>query len=149
MPFPHNFLLFLVSSDYLFNKKEALLELLFMLPVSTSLEAYALRLVVTLYIYSHVHPLHSLFLPVKQVKETDEQIKALKEDSDKLKEEIRAYFGDAEKLTYFGDTVATYKNSVRRTFDKTMLFVAHPELIDEQEKFTKESETRTLLIKLK
>ena len=38
---------------------------------------------------------------------TDEQIKELKEDSDKLKEEIRAYFGDAEKLTYFGDTVAT------------------------------------------
>ena len=31
---------------------------------------------------------------IKQVKETDEQIKALKEDSDKLKEEIRAYFGD-------------------------------------------------------
>ena len=86
---------------------------------------------------------------IKQVKETDEQIKALKEDSDKLKEEIRAYFGDAEKLTYFGDTVATYKNSVRKTFDKTMLFVAHPELIEEQEKFTKESETRTLLIKLK
>ena len=52
-------------------------------------------------------------------------------------------------MTYFGDTVATYKNSVRKTFDKTMLFVAHPELIEEQEKFTKESETRTLLIKLK
>ena len=48
---------------------------------------------------------------IKQVKETDEQIKALKEDSDKLKEEIRAYFGDAEKLTYFGDTVATYKTA--------------------------------------
>ena len=61
---------------------------------------------------------------IKQVKETDEQIKTLKEDSEKLKEEIRAYFGDAEKLTYFGDTVATYKNSVRKTFDKTMLFVA-------------------------
>jgi exoribonuclease R len=75
--------------------------------------------------------------------------KVSKEDSDKLKEEIRAYFGDAEKLTYFGDTVATYKNSVRKTFDKTMLFAAHPELIEEQEKYTKESETRTLLIKLK
>ena len=86
---------------------------------------------------------------IKQVKDTDEQIKALKEDSDKLKEEIRAYFGDAEKLTYFGDTVATYKNSTRRTFDKNMLFVAHPELVAEQEQFTKESETRTLLIKLK
>ena len=86
---------------------------------------------------------------IKQVKETDEQIKALKEDSDKLKEEIRAYFGDAEKLTYFGDTVATYKNSVRITFDKTMLFAAHPELIEEQEKYTKGIETRTLLIKLK
>ena len=28
-------------------------------------------------------------------------------------------------------------------------FVTHPELVAEQEKFTKESETRTLLIKLK
>ena len=73
----------------------------------------------------------------------------IKEPLNAVLARIRAYFGDAEKLTYFGDTVATYKNSVRKTFDKTMLFVAHPELIEEQEKFTKESETRTLLFKLK
>lgn len=61
-----------------------------------------------------------------------------------LKAEICELIGDADTAVLNGSTVATWKTQTRETFDSKAFKEAHPELAKQ---FTKESTTRTFLLK--
>ena len=85
-------------------------------------------------------------LTIKELKVIKAQIKELESQEAQLTERIKLLMGDAEILTYNGDTLATYKQSKGSTiFDSKKFAADHPELFAQYQK--EKAASRMFLIK--
>lgn len=81
---------------------------------------------------------------IAQLKHVKSELKSYKDLEDKLKAELCDLIGNAEVATINGVTVATWKGQTRHTFDSKTFQAEHPDIAS---KYTRQSVTRTLLLK--
>jgi len=67
-----------------------------------------------------------------ELKEVKEELKVLDDRKDKLEEKIKLTFGDAEAISYGGQTLATWKTAKdSEKFDSKLFCTEHPEIGEE------------------
>lgn len=81
---------------------------------------------------------------VLRLKGIKEAIKGLTEEADKIDEDVRIAFADADTLAHGGKVLATYKSQTAKRLDQTAFKAAHPALAAE---FTRDSTSRVLRLK--
>ena len=73
-----------------------------------------------------------IYAAYRQLKEVREELTALEERKEELEERIKLGFGDAETISYGGQTLATWKSAKdSERFDTKAFRAAHPELARE------------------
>jgi predicted phage-related endonuclease len=78
------------------------------------------------------------------LKDVQARKKELSAIEDELKAKIAGLLGDADTGTVNGDTVVTWKNQSRTSFDSKRFSADHPDLAEE---YTKSSTFRVLRVK--
>ena len=87
-----------------------------------------------------------IFNAYNQLKGVKEELSALEEQKEELESRIKLCFGDAEAISYGGETIATWKASKdTEKFDAKAFQAAHPDLAKEFTKLT--AGTRRFLLK--
>ena len=81
---------------------------------------------------------------VSQLRHVKNEKKSYEELEDKLKAELCELIGNHDGVTINGDVVATWKGQSRQSFNKKVMQLEHPEIV---EKYTNNIVVRTLLLK--